>query len=91
VAPQLSCIYFGCQDANSIDHTVYLEMLRSRWKMADRKLKASAFLAYGSPLPQPATLVELDALRQEGLDILLLDGVEAKNVMRSWTFPTAWN
>ncbi|KAJ7113955.1 hypothetical protein C8R44DRAFT_740828 [Mycena epipterygia] len=32
ISPQLSKIYFGCNDETNIDYSLYLKLLQSRWK-----------------------------------------------------------
>ncbi|KAJ6580813.1 hypothetical protein B0H19DRAFT_1060536 [Mycena capillaripes] len=92
LAPHLSLLCFGCSgEDNCIDYAAYLEMLKSRWKADICALETAALLTFLAPEPDHATLNGLDVLRQEGLNVLLRDGVEARAEMDSWTCGTAWN
>ncbi|KAJ7663937.1 hypothetical protein DFH06DRAFT_336796 [Mycena polygramma] len=90
VAPQLRCMFFGCQDQSYIDYTVYLEMLQSRWKAEDCALKKAALLTRESR-PSRATRRGLHALHREGLDFLLMRGPGARDEMNNWTYAPSWN
>ncbi|KAJ7902473.1 hypothetical protein B0H13DRAFT_2513259 [Mycena leptocephala] len=81
IAPQLSLMYFGCSDKDCIDYSVYLSMLKSRWKAEGCALKAAALLTSLGPGPDASILQGLRALRREGLDLLLLEGEDAKDEM----------
>ncbi|KAJ7483485.1 hypothetical protein FB451DRAFT_107141 [Mycena latifolia] len=84
LAPQLSKIYFACSGESSIDYTLYLRMLQSRWKAKDCALEDAALLTDDSVPIGPVTLRGLNALCQDGLNLLLLDGPEAEEVMNYW-------
>ncbi|KAF8211005.1 hypothetical protein K438DRAFT_1808620 [Mycena galopus ATCC 62051] len=90
VAPQLSSLFFGCEDDNNINYQMFLRMLKSRWEAEDCALKNAA-LVTGCCGPDPATLGALCALRQEGLDLLLRSGVEASEEINGWLYATTWN
>ncbi|KAJ7706735.1 hypothetical protein B0H17DRAFT_1001168 [Mycena rosella] len=89
LAPQLSKIYFGCRAEGCIDYALYLQMLQSRWDAGGRTLKAAALLVDSGPHPDPATLRGLGALRQEGLDFLVLMGEEAADELRCWIYDSS--
>ncbi|KAJ7483501.1 hypothetical protein FB451DRAFT_1364408 [Mycena latifolia] len=91
VAPHLSCMFFGCDNESYIDYTMYLEMVQSRWKSADCNLEGAALLTDAAPGPDAVTLRGLDALRQEGLDVFLLEGPEASEIMGGWIYTSLWN
>ncbi|KAJ7146563.1 hypothetical protein C8R44DRAFT_898607 [Mycena epipterygia] len=90
VAPQLLDISFGCEDDNYIDYTVYLDMLESRWKAKNCALKATALLTYSGPGPDSETLDGLDLLRHDGLDVFLLEGTKATEVVHGWMYFFKW-
>ncbi|KAF7345514.1 ABC protein [Mycena venus] len=90
VAPQLRCLSFGCEDSRSMDYSVYLEMLKSRWRAKNRALTTAALVTEG-PGPDPVTLHDIDALRLEGLDILVAEGQEAQVEMNRWFYGPTWN
>ncbi|KAJ7483463.1 hypothetical protein FB451DRAFT_1364382 [Mycena latifolia] len=85
VAPQLRGLFFGCEDESYIDYGLYLRMLQSRWKADGYALEAAALLWESAQGPAPAILSGLDALRQDGLDLLLLGGEEVKERVRDMT------
>ncbi|KAJ6552079.1 hypothetical protein DFH09DRAFT_1499093 [Mycena vulgaris] len=79
LAPQLS---IGCRDGSYIDYALCLQILRSRWKSEGCALKS---VALPGPTPDPSTQSGLDAFSQNGLDLLLLGGSAARNIIYSWT------
>ncbi|KAJ7113992.1 hypothetical protein C8R44DRAFT_855803 [Mycena epipterygia] len=92
ISPQLSEISFAFTDDSSCDYSLYLRMLRSRWKPDSSVLKRAALLtnSHSVPGPDPATISRLNALRQGGLDLCLMEGKEAKGVMNDWIFVPRW-
>ncbi|KAJ7775737.1 hypothetical protein DFH07DRAFT_767143 [Mycena maculata] len=88
IVPQLTEILVGCEDEASIDHAAYLRMLRSRCGHAECTLKAAALLTHLGSRPDPTTLSGLNALYQAGLNLLLLEGVGAGDVIDSWIYVT---
>ncbi|KAJ7780134.1 hypothetical protein DFH07DRAFT_793903 [Mycena maculata] len=93
LSPQLSEIIFAFEEHTSyIEYPLYLKMLRSRWKANGCALKAAALLARSAPGPDSVTLNGLDIIRQQGLNVVLLDGEQALDVMtQRWrhTIPLA--
>ncbi|KAF7345524.1 F-box domain-containing protein [Mycena venus] len=89
VAPQLRLLLFGCERHSSIDYTAYLEMLKSRWRAEDCALTA-AVLATEVHGPDTATLLGLHALRREGLNFFLAEGIEAIDETDGWGYGTTW-
>ncbi|KAJ6530850.1 hypothetical protein DFH09DRAFT_1326746 [Mycena vulgaris] len=85
MAPQLRSLFFGCEDDN-IDYAVYLGMLQSRWKAGDCGLKAATLLIDSGPGPDPATIDGLQSLRQDGLDLAVLEAPEAHAGINRWIF-----
>jgi hypothetical protein len=74
-------MFFGGSDKDCIDYPLYLTMLKSRWKAEGCALKAAALLTSLGPGPDASILQSLRALRREGLDLLLLEGEDAKDEM----------
>ncbi|KAJ7693336.1 hypothetical protein B0H17DRAFT_1059790 [Mycena rosella] len=91
VAPQLLHIYFGWVPDTYVDCMPYLEMLRSRWNAENCALKTAGLLVNSESRPAPAALRSLDALRQDGLDILLLQGTRASDALHAWAYGSSWN
>ncbi|KAJ7693195.1 hypothetical protein B0H17DRAFT_1330547 [Mycena rosella] len=81
VAPQLRKISLGlfCDKDSSNDYTMCLEMLEFRWRAEGYALEAASLLTDSGPGPNPVTLAGLEILRQDGLDLSLLAGKEARN------------
>ncbi|KAJ6504495.1 hypothetical protein DFH09DRAFT_1439965 [Mycena vulgaris] len=77
-------LFFGCEDESYINYALYLKMLQSRWKAADRVLEAAVLLTISGPGPDSTTTSSLHILRQEGLDLTLLQGTEARRVINRW-------
>ncbi|KAJ7113984.1 hypothetical protein C8R44DRAFT_796031 [Mycena epipterygia] len=90
ISPQLSEISFGCKDHCSFDYSLHLQMLQSRWKVEGCTLKRAVLLIQSEPGPNAATVRGLDALREEGLDLFLGEGVEASDIMNDWMFYPRW-
>ncbi|KAJ7036638.1 hypothetical protein C8F04DRAFT_1257864 [Mycena alexandri] len=91
VAPHLTCLFFGCDDESYIDYNAYLEMVKSRWKSEHCALRSATLLTDSNPGPDAATLEALNILREEGLDLFLLDGAEASEMMGGWMYASLWN
>ncbi|KAJ7147741.1 hypothetical protein C8R43DRAFT_953093 [Mycena crocata] len=85
VAPQLAYMFFGCDNTSSIDYGLYLEMVTSRWKAGGCALNGVALLTDSDPGPETVVLSGLRTLREEGLDVFLLNGSEASEVMGAFT------
>jgi hypothetical protein len=62
-------------------HTAYLEMLESRCIAETCALTSAALLIEDGVKPEPATISGLHALCRQGLDLLLLEGFEAREEM----------
>jgi hypothetical protein len=90
IAPRLHLIFFGCQSVCHLDYKAYLEMLQSRRIAESCALTSAALLIADGVKPDPETIRGLHALRQEGLDLLLLGGVEAGEEMSRWDYKTSW-
>ncbi|KAJ7124345.1 hypothetical protein C8R44DRAFT_147357 [Mycena epipterygia] len=90
MSPKLSHISFGCYDDSSFDYALHLHMLQSRWKAADSDLKGAALLTSSGAGPDPETLRGLDVLRRDGIDLLVLQGMEASKQMDGWSYHPTW-
>jgi hypothetical protein len=86
VAPQLRLLFFGNTCKNCIDHTVYLDMLKSRRNAEGCALKTAALLTGLNSGPNSSTLRGLHRLRRDGLDLLLIEGRDMRDVIRGWTY-----
>ncbi|KAJ7618987.1 hypothetical protein DFH06DRAFT_1306556 [Mycena polygramma] len=91
IAPHLRLIFVGMRDDGHIDDTVYLAMLRSRWKVDGCALNSAALFIESLPGPDPMMLESFRALREEGLDLLLLLEGDACEEMKRLTYGTTWN
>ncbi|KAJ7846270.1 hypothetical protein B0H13DRAFT_2093563 [Mycena leptocephala] len=91
VAPQLRLLFFGNTCKAHIDYKVYLDMLKSRWKTEGSALKTAALLTGSNSGPDSSTLRGLHTLRRDGLDLLLMEGRDARNVTRGWTYHRTWH
>ncbi|KAJ7173295.1 hypothetical protein C8R46DRAFT_1348013 [Mycena filopes] len=80
VAPHLHSISLGCERDNTLDPTLCLAMIHSRWKLPHRALRAAALLS-----AEPLGPVDDLNMRREGLDLLVLDGPVAEEIMNDWT------
>ncbi|KAJ7483566.1 hypothetical protein FB451DRAFT_1364454 [Mycena latifolia] len=91
VAPQLRSLDFELLDDHYLDHPAFLEMLKSRWKAEGSAFNATTLLVSSDPGPDTTARAGLDALRQQGLNLVLLYGTEAFEVIRTWTFYPSWS
>ncbi|KAJ6530823.1 hypothetical protein DFH09DRAFT_1326720 [Mycena vulgaris] len=87
-APQLRGLFFGCERGSYIDYALHLQMLQSRWQTDDRALEAAALMTESGRGPDPGTLDDFRNLRQDGLDLVVLEGWEAHDHIKSnrWMF-----
>ncbi|KAF8211019.1 hypothetical protein K438DRAFT_1808639 [Mycena galopus ATCC 62051] len=85
VAPQLRALFIGSLDNGQINDQAYLKMLRARW---EGKAEGSALESAGLVCRETylaATLDGLNVLREEGLDLFVLDGEEAASeIILQW-------
>ncbi|KAJ7155787.1 hypothetical protein C8R46DRAFT_433913 [Mycena filopes] len=86
VAPHLHSIFLGCERDNTLDLSMCLAMIHSRWKQPHQALRAAALMSV-----DPLGPVDDFNMRREGLDLLILDGSEAERTMANWTYETNWN
>ncbi|KAF7347213.1 F-box domain-containing protein [Mycena venus] len=85
VAPQLRNISFGFPHGSYVKDSIYIEMLKSCWNSNNCALQSSALLvAFGAT--NLGTDADIGVLREEGLDLLLLEGEDASRVMDTWLF-----
>ncbi|KAJ7231031.1 hypothetical protein B0H12DRAFT_1240046 [Mycena haematopus] len=88
IAPHLHSLFFGCPETSCINYELYFEMLKSRWEA--KSALQNAALATELFGPDPATLTGLYSLRREGLNISVVNGVEASTEISSWLYGTTW-
>ncbi|KAJ7173316.1 hypothetical protein C8R46DRAFT_113150 [Mycena filopes] len=86
LAPQLQSICLGSAEGNFLNLNVCMHMISSRWKQPHRALRAATLLS-----ADPLSPVDDLNMRQEGLDLLILDGRRAEEIMGDWTYQTSWN
>ncbi|KAJ7155821.1 hypothetical protein C8R46DRAFT_1196540 [Mycena filopes] len=86
LAPQLRSIYLGSVEGSSLNPSACMQMISSRWKQRHRALRAAALLS-----AEPLGPVDDLNMQQEGLDLLVLDGRRAEEIMDDWTYQTNWN
>lgn len=86
VAPQLRSLSMEFLAAKMIDYPALLGMIQSRMRSEHCHLKhITLLLSEGTFEPDP-NLTELKMLREEGLDIVVLDGGDVSEVMDDWVF-----
>jgi endonuclease III len=83
VAPHLSLIVF---DRGGADYgtTTFIKMIESRWRAGNCALATAGVITDAS---HPLGLCSLHALRQEGLEFLVIDSPAALN---DWLYLTSW-
>ncbi|KAJ6552756.1 hypothetical protein B0H19DRAFT_1072258 [Mycena capillaripes] len=87
IAPHLQSIAFGYRTESTIDYTLYLAMVKSRWKAQECVLRCTMLLGgFGSSGPDPATIQGLDLLRWDELDLVWLNGKKSSDAKLSKTF-----
>ncbi|KAJ7777086.1 hypothetical protein B0H16DRAFT_1504292 [Mycena metata] len=90
VAPQLSCISLGFMAEGGptpADYRVYAQMLASRWTSGFCALRSASLLLEPGTLECDATsLVELQKLREEGLDFDYVHGEDALPIIDRWVY-----
>ncbi|KAF7371153.1 F-box domain-containing protein [Mycena sanguinolenta] len=89
MAPQLRALFIGCEEDSCLDYKMYLEMLRSR--LGARSALRNAALLVERHGPDPETLVGLDALRQEGMNLSVVEGNGVSAQVRRWHYMSSWN
>ncbi|KAJ7118658.1 hypothetical protein C8R43DRAFT_934005 [Mycena crocata] len=87
VGPQLSKICLGAQ--LSIDWVPYIEMLESRWRVEGCSLRSATAAVTRSP-PHGAALTRIDTLLKDGLNISVLEGRNAVDIMGTWVYTSMW-
>ncbi|KAJ7124362.1 hypothetical protein C8R44DRAFT_852255 [Mycena epipterygia] len=90
ISQRLSQISFWCSDDSGIDYILHLHMLQSWWKAEHRNFKGAALLTSLGKGPDAATLHGLNALRQDGMELLVLQGREASERMDGWAYFPTW-
>ncbi|KAF7340013.1 F-box domain-containing protein [Mycena venus] len=67
VAPQLRRLFFACEDETFIDYRIYLEMLKSRWRVKNCALDRATLAIEDGPGPDSETLHSLEDSLSAGL------------------------
>ncbi|KAJ6462381.1 hypothetical protein C8R47DRAFT_1327202 [Mycena vitilis] len=87
VAPQLRSLSLGWEAGFNIDYSALLEMVKSRMRADDCALKQIVLLLREGTFGHDSKFTELKMLREEGLDVAVLDGVDhVYEVMDDWVF-----
>ncbi|KAJ7643411.1 hypothetical protein DFH06DRAFT_1477175 [Mycena polygramma] len=94
VAPQLSHIFLGFVNKSCVERGGFLDMAKSRWKTETCAFQRATLLI-DSTTADPyyddtATAGDLDSLRDEGLDLVLLTGTATSDVMDKWLCRARW-
>ncbi|KAF7366676.1 ABC protein [Mycena sanguinolenta] len=90
VAPHLRSLFFASEEGRGItDYSMYAKMLRTRWEADGSVLKNAALLLEDSSLDL-GTHRDLHALRQDGLDLRILEGCGALKELFSLYFSSSW-
>ncbi|KAJ7124294.1 hypothetical protein C8R44DRAFT_875350 [Mycena epipterygia] len=90
ISPQLCRIDLGCLADISIDYSLFLRVLKTRWNAEDCAIKAASLLTESNTGPDPATLRDLKVLRRQGMVLLVLKGTAMSQVMHSWRYVATW-
>jgi hypothetical protein len=90
IAPHLHLVFFGCEDESHLDYMAYLEMLKSRRTAENCALKSAALIIEDGIKPDSETIHGLHGLRQQGLNLLLLEGVAAGEEITRWDYRSLW-
>ncbi|KAF7345567.1 F-box domain-containing protein [Mycena venus] len=84
VVPELRRLTFGCSEEGWINRDAYLKMVTSHWNADHRALESASLLLDPGLDPDAAKILDLNKFREEGLDLLLLEGENATKVMDTW-------
>ncbi|KAJ7609363.1 hypothetical protein DFH06DRAFT_1308932 [Mycena polygramma] len=91
VAPHLRRLSFGCSDNGFLDYATYLALVNYRWKANSCTLRSAGLCIDSRPSPDVQVLSGISALREDGLDFVVLRGVKASIAMDDWLFYSQWN
>ncbi|KAK7031834.1 ABC protein [Favolaschia claudopus] len=96
-AAHLTTISLGCDNGTRVAFELFHSMLRARWDSDDCALH-TAKLFVDSEVgmstkkhPHREVLLDLYALRDEGMELDMREGSEAGEAMGGWTFGSLWN
>ncbi|KAJ7658580.1 hypothetical protein B0H17DRAFT_345580 [Mycena rosella] len=89
LAPQLRSISFGWEQ-ECHDYALCLKILQSRWDAENCALKAASLLHISGTGPDTRTLQGLEVLRQDGLDLSLLNGNDASDAIHASSYSASW-
>ncbi|KAJ6503749.1 hypothetical protein C8R45DRAFT_973647 [Mycena sanguinolenta] len=83
--PHITKLGFGCENAQAIPYTLYLDMLDSRWTAKDCALQAAELLLGNAVAqPDPESLARMATLRQAGMQVSFLSGEHAEDRADEW-------
>ncbi|KAJ6461746.1 hypothetical protein C8R45DRAFT_1108501 [Mycena sanguinolenta] len=86
VFPQITKIGFTCQDPDAL-LSPFLDMLESRWEVADCALKGATFVSLDPDADwDPEEVARIQTLRDAGLRVSLLSGDDANDCIDWWIF-----
>ncbi|KAK7012821.1 F-box domain-containing protein [Favolaschia claudopus] len=95
IAPHLSLVYVGWEgaedDDSELDYEALLQMVQSRWKSESCSLEKIGLVIPDGPRPDSVILDTLNRLREDGLDVMLLEGMAASFEIRIWDCEETWN
>ncbi|KAJ6580707.1 hypothetical protein B0H19DRAFT_1112157 [Mycena capillaripes] len=91
VAPQLSSSSFGYAIETTIYYDAFLEMVKSRWKASHCALQRVAISAEAHHGLDAMMVKDLNELREEGLDLLLLARADAAESRYRCLLYTDWH
>ncbi|KAJ7155853.1 hypothetical protein C8R46DRAFT_1116639 [Mycena filopes] len=88
LAPQLRDISFACDKGAVLVHRDYLEMIASRRAGGFQR---SELLVASGPRPDAVELREMETLREDGLELVYIEGEDADDAINHWTLDAQWN
>ncbi|KAJ7609083.1 hypothetical protein FB45DRAFT_945356 [Roridomyces roridus] len=84
LCPQLSRIHLASLMSSDLTHTLFLQMLESRWSVPDRALQAATLVLQCGSSPDEETQHGIDSLIQQGLEFSL--STEDKHLLKTMAF-----
>ncbi|KAF7352507.1 F-box domain-containing protein [Mycena venus] len=90
VAPHLRCLALAFMDQGQIVSDVYVKMVKSRWKAESNAIESAVVLVKTGSSLDATTINGLKVLGEEGLDFVLLEGVDADHTLDGWLCNSLW-
>ncbi|KAF7343726.1 ABC protein [Mycena sanguinolenta] len=85
ILSHLSKLHFGCENANAISYSLYLNMVDSRWSSSDCHLEDTELLLPNAAADlDPEFLSRMETLIQRGMHISFLLGESAHTRAEQW-------